>query len=243
MKVLVFDTETTGLPIGRNPSITESGKWPHIVQLSYILYDMDENRIITFTDDIINISDDVNLTSESVAIHGITRERSNKEGIPIQIALRKFNVALKRSDVIVGHNISFDKRVIMAECKRNNIWQDFTSKTSRKVEYCTMKNTVELCKLEKKIKDTGTGTEISSTIETSSDTVTDTSKETNLKPSYKYPKLSELYCHLFNCGMPNGVHNAIIDVIVCLRCYVRLETGLDITTIETFGKLFERYGI
>ena len=29
-KVIVFDTETTGLPIGRNPSIRETTKWPHI---------------------------------------------------------------------------------------------------------------------------------------------------------------------------------------------------------------------
>ena len=225
MKVLVFDTETTGLPIGRNPSITECEKWPHIVQLSYILYDMDENKILTMVDDVINISDEVNLTPESVAIHKITRERCNKEGIPIQIALRKFNTALKYTDLIVGHNISFDKRVLMVECKRNNIWQEFTSKTSKKAEYCTMKNTVELCKLEKKT------TSINA----------NANAETGLSSSYKYPRLSELYCHLFKCEMPNGVHNSLIDVIICLRCYVRLETGLDILTIKEVNNLFEKY--
>ena len=39
MKVLIFDTETTGLPEGKNPSIYETQKWPHIIQLSYIVYD------------------------------------------------------------------------------------------------------------------------------------------------------------------------------------------------------------
>ena len=44
MKVLVFDTETTGLPTERNASITNMEAWPHIVQLSYILYDVDEKK-------------------------------------------------------------------------------------------------------------------------------------------------------------------------------------------------------
>ncbi len=33
MKVLIFDTETTGLPEGKNPSIMDTCKWPHIVQI------------------------------------------------------------------------------------------------------------------------------------------------------------------------------------------------------------------
>ena len=44
MKVLVFDTETTGLPTERNASISDLKAWPYIVQLSYILYDVDEKK-------------------------------------------------------------------------------------------------------------------------------------------------------------------------------------------------------
>ena len=59
MKVLIFDTETTGLPTERNPSIYETQKWPHVIQLSYIVYDSETNDIITVEDDYIHISDDV----------------------------------------------------------------------------------------------------------------------------------------------------------------------------------------
>jgi hypothetical protein len=55
MKVLVFDTETTGLPTERNASISDLKVWPHIVQLSYILYDIDEKKIIKCQDHIIKI--------------------------------------------------------------------------------------------------------------------------------------------------------------------------------------------
>ena len=46
MKVLVFDTETTGLPNGRNPSILNTHDWPYIVQLSYIIYVVSNNLIL-----------------------------------------------------------------------------------------------------------------------------------------------------------------------------------------------------
>ena len=48
MKVLVFDTETTGLPqrdeYGKSPSLYDTKKWPYIIQFSYILYDTDKNK-------------------------------------------------------------------------------------------------------------------------------------------------------------------------------------------------------
>ena len=43
MLILVFDTETTGLPTERNASIFDNDKWPYIVQLSYIIYDTYKN--------------------------------------------------------------------------------------------------------------------------------------------------------------------------------------------------------
>ena len=44
---------------------------------------------------------------------------------------------------------------------------------------------------------------------------------------FKFPKLSELHEHLFKC-VPKGLHNAMADVLICLRCYVFLEHKHDI---------------
>ena len=55
MKILVFDTETTGLP-EKNVSIYEHNKWPYILQLSYIFYDI-SNNISVIKDDYINKED------------------------------------------------------------------------------------------------------------------------------------------------------------------------------------------
>jgi len=216
MKVLVFDTETTGLPTERNPSIFDFEKWPYIVQLSYIVYDTNKNIIIENFDNVIKLQHDIDIPEETSKIHGITKEISNTRGIPISIALIKFNKDLQSADVIVGHNLSFDKRVIMVECMRNKIQQNFNFKRDKKPEYCTMKNSVDICKIEKLTSDG--------------------------EKYFKYPRLSELYLHLFG-ETPKGIHNSIIDVIICLRCYVKLVHNYDINSDFGIKKLFIEYNI
>jgi DNA polymerase-3 subunit epsilon len=200
MKVLVFDTETTGLPTERNASIMDVNKWPHIVQLSYILYESDTMRVDELVDVLIKLPLDVEITPGSEAIHHITREMCDKNGISIDSAITLFNKTLDKADVIVGHNISFDKRLVMVECKRLNKYQRFTVKGDKKDEYCTMKKTTDICKIE----------------------VTNAS---GLKYN-KFPTLSELHFKLFGT-QAQGVHNAMADILICLRCYIQLTEEID----------------
>lgn len=205
MKVLVFDVETTGLPIGRNPSIFEHDKWPFIVQLSYILFDPEHNKILKIVDKIINISENIEISPESVKLHGITREIMNEKGISIKDALEEFNIYFKQSDIVCGHNISFDKRMIFVETNRNHVQQYFTYNGERKLEYCTMKNGIDLCKIER--------------------------TKVNGQKYFKYPTLSELHINLFN-QIPRGVHNSLIDILICLRCYYKMQYDRDIVEMN-----------
>lgn len=216
MKVLVFDTETTGLPTERNASIFDFEKWPYIVQLSYILYDTKKNIVLENFDNVIKLEDNIDIPEETSKIHGITKEICNLRGIPISLALIKFNKDIQSADVIVGHNLSFDKRIIMVECMRNKIQQYFNFKKDKKPEYCTMKNSVDICKIEKLTPDG--------------------------EKYFKYPRLSELYIHLFG-ETPKGTHNSIIDVIICLRCYVKLVHNYDINSEFGIKSLFVEYNI
>lgn len=198
MKVLVFDTETTGLPKEKNPSIYETSKWPHIIQLSYIVYDSDSNDLVELVDDYINIAFDVNIDPESEKIHKISREML-KDGVPISVALAKFNLHAGKCDLLVAHNVSFDKRMIMVEGIRSKIRMNISD------TYCTMKNSIELCKIEA----------VSRTGET----------------YFKYPKLSELHYELFK-KIPKNTHNALIDILICLRCFCKMELNKDISRIN-----------
>ena len=46
MRIIVIDTETTGLPLNYDNSILDLNNWPHIIQLSYIIYDISSNIIV-----------------------------------------------------------------------------------------------------------------------------------------------------------------------------------------------------
>ena len=118
--VLVFDTETTGLP-ERNASIMDVEKWPYILQLSYILYDTETKNLLELFDNLIKIPPSVIITPGSEAIHHITHDMCLDKGIFIIDALTAFNNALDRADVVVGHNISFDMEMLKKDFEKEGI--------------------------------------------------------------------------------------------------------------------------
>jgi len=216
MKILVFDTETTGLPEGRNPSIITTHLWPHIVQLSYILYDTELETILESHDVIIKLSTGVYISKESENIHRISNEMSKTQGVDIIRELKLFNDILLKCDLVIAHNISFDKRMIMVECIRNKVQQNFTINSNRKPEYCTMKNSVDICKI----------------------VVT----KRNGEEYFKYPKLIELHKYLFD-SVPDGLHNSMVDVLACLRCYGKIKYNQDFLevsdSVKTLDNMFK----
>ena len=63
MKILVFDTETTGLP-KKSCNIYETQNWPHILQLSYILFCQDTNTVLTYKNNYIAINPTVEISED-----------------------------------------------------------------------------------------------------------------------------------------------------------------------------------
>jgi hypothetical protein len=140
MYVLILDTETTGLFPPRksftegapilNPSTHRgfkggSAPLPYAVQISYAVIDTSSPffPIVEDYDAIIRISETTPLPEESVAIHGITREIIRAKGVPIEYALSILQRSLDTYDIqlVVGHNIAFDLRVLETEYSRCGI--------------------------------------------------------------------------------------------------------------------------
>jgi DNA polymerase-3 subunit epsilon len=215
MKVLVFDTETTGLPTERNASLFHTEKWPYIVQLSYLLYDTETKKMLKCKDDIIQVSPYVKISPESIAIHGITPKMCVRKGIPIMEALMNFNAIIQEADCIVGHNICFDKNMLIVESVRQKVPHYFSVNGWRKAELCTMRHFVIECAIER----------------------------VNVKGEkyFKFPTLVELHTHLFNMK-PKNAHDAMADVLICLRCYAFGLHGQDIAK-EGGGALKELYNL
>tara|TARA_A100001011_G_C14263803_1_gene823748 strand:+ start:92 stop:736 length:645 start_codon:yes stop_codon:yes gene_type:complete len=212
MIILVFDTETTGLPQFRvSPNSNNISTWPYIVQLSYILYDTDKNKIISTYDSIIKVPKEISISEDSSKIHGITNSMSEKRGYDIKDVINIFNVALEQCHLLVGHNLEFDVDMILAESLRNSISSD---KIRSLENYCTMKNSKKLCNIKAK---------------------------SNRGGFYiKYPSLKETHIKLFNAE-PKNLHNSFNDIMVCLRCYYYMEFAKDLCKINNnFNALYKK---
>lgn len=213
MKIFVFDTETTGLPKTRNTTKRGWHKlWGYIVQLSWIIYDSEKDKITQTADYYIKLQDGMTIPQESTKIHGITNEIMNEKGIPIQDALRYFYESVQDVDYLVAHNYEFDKNMLRAEFERNGCINYFDVIKAK--EYCTMKNNIDFCAIQR----------------------------VNIynEPYYKWPRLYELHKKLFG-SIPNNLHNALIDVYVCLRCFMKREFDRDILdTNQEFQSLYRK---
>lgn len=217
MRLCVLDTETTGLFVG--------GFEPHILQISYIFLNskgLGIGRIIEKSvDRIIRISKETEVSEESITIHGITRERSEKEGKEIREVLKEWRDKIKKMEVklLVGHNIEYDLRVLDLESRRCG-WSGLFGNEGllgipRGEEgigiYCTAKESVGVCNLR---RTSNTGREY-----------------------LKYGKLIEVYNQLFGeKDMERGLemreyekylHDSQMDILICARIYIRLSYGVD----------------
>lgn len=190
--ILVFDVETTGLK-PRNVPITSSELMPHIVQFSWVIYNNDSKKIIKKFDEIIHLPEGVKVPEESTAIHGITNETMLKSQQYIDDALNEFRKDLERCDTVVAHNLEFDRDIINVEICRHQDkkWLNFRNK----VLFCTMRYGEPMCKL--------------------------TYLSRNGKRKSKFPRLNELYEHLFG-ETPKELHNSYVDVLACLKCYLEM---------------------
>jgi DNA polymerase III epsilon subunit-like protein len=213
MRILVFDTETTGLPKSKVICPDTLNKWPHIVQFSYVIFDTSINELIETQNYIIKVGENVVIPPESTQIHGITNEASICRGIPLIKVLREFFNNLRTCQMIVGHNISFDINMVRVELLRIIHFNSVTRKELYELKTnlyflnnfknlkCTMKKSIELCSIQ----------------------AIDKQGQSYLK----FPKLVELHQKLFD-SVPNNLHNSFNDVLITLRCFIKMELNKDL---------------
>ena len=294
-RVMVFDVETTGL-VPRNIKLDQITpemllELPHIIQLSFAVYNIVSNRIEKTYNAYISVPEEVVISERITEITGITREIIREKGKPIVPVLELFYQTYTKCDMVIAHNLSFDQTMIGIEIERNaaaivqspsavcsiaDMKALFTYAFNEKHSidlYCTMMATISLCRLPnvrtvsppilveetsllKTIVDAPTQMAVndcgilspvtipkfetirredthSPVIPESSSIVAPTSKlikpilRRNTNYDFKYPRLSELHNVLFG-AVPENLHNAMVDVLVCLRCFLKIRCCLDV---------------
>ena len=214
--VLIFDVETTGLYDKKKPIAQQ----PHILQMSYLLYNIETKQIVKAVDSYIRVDQSVVIKPEVTAINHCTRDLCNN-GMPIQSMLTNFYYDYHLAETVIAHNYDFDSNLIRIEFQRN--WLFLSNITPQGLQLfdpsymnevgvkklCTMKDTIPLVKAPHK------------------NPKPDDEKNGN----YKWPSLIELhnYCYGY---IPDNMHNSMMDVFVTLRCLMKYKYNIVITNGE-----------
>lgn len=238
-RVLVFDVEATGLcpKHAFGQPFPPDHLYPHILQLSYVVYDMRSNAIVDRMNEYVRIAENIPITEEIQRITGISRQTIRAKGVPLAPLLLRFYDAMMNCDAIVAHNIQYDKTVIRKEmyrckseirrlsgsaAKADQMASSMTDKffQSSKIQpICTMMSSIQLCNLWYVPNGAVPTLDITGTA-------------TDPAPRRKMPKLCELYEYLFEKPAPDGMHDAMVDVLACLDCFVEIRRRHAIAEVE-----------
>ena len=191
-RVLVFDLETTGLPICPSfgtyypPQELDKYRQSRIVQWSWALYEPD-GTLLAEEDHIIK-PNPAEYRIDNAQFHGITDQIARVQGKDFTTVLTKWSAHLEQATTVVGHNVNFDRHVLLSELHRRKFLEEATE-FETKHWICTMQRAKELCALRAGNK---------------------------LKP----PKLIELM-HALNVEQEPGrsFHNSKHDVYYTAKCF------------------------
>lgn len=122
-----------------NAPITDFDNWPRLVQLAFLYYDKDGNKILG--GDFIIKPDGFTIPTDASKIHGISTERAIKEGQSIRVVLEKFQSLVKQAGCLVAHNMSFDEKIMGSEFLRNGMGNSIKDKP----KICTMEISTDFC--------------------------------------------------------------------------------------------------
>lgn len=207
IKILIFDTETTGLPLKNIPAKEDLGNYPYVLQFAGTFFEVDLDKLqddnYGVVREIFNINTyvqpyrkDVKVVThpKALAVHGITDEMTEQGNLIETLALL-YQGMIIQADVIVAHNLEFDSNVMMSELLNLGLVLG-TRRTLCTI--CTMQFSKPILKL---INDSQYA-----------------------KEEYKNPKLSELYQYLFGENLEDNhiAHDADGDVAATRRCFLEL---------------------
>lgn len=199
MKVFLFDTETSGLPLWNMPS--EHPDQPHICQFTGVLFDEETDEELHYVD-MISRQEGWPVDPAAFAVHGITRERSLAEGLPEEHAVRHFEAMLQACDRVVGFSVDLDIRIMriaLMRFGRDHAYVDRIAERIKAIKLDVMRQATPLAKIPPTDKMIATG-----------------------RKTWKTPSLVEAIKAIMGIDMPSA-HDARGDVHATKQLYQHLN--------------------
>lgn len=192
MITVYFDTETTGLP-DFNKRASDPSQ-PHLVQLAMVKIKDDCETLEQFNE--IISPDGWEIPLEASKVHGITQEKAQAEGIPEKSAAQAFLQFIDGMDLLVAHNLKFDKFLLRIALRRYGLLSDEQDEWWKALPtFCTMEATTPICRIPG-----------------------------NRVGAFKWPRLQEAHKFAFGCEFLDA-HDALADVLACARIHRWLKAS------------------
>ena len=137
---LIFDTETTGLPLLNNAPLTNFDNWPRMVQIAWQLHD-ELGNFVEAQNHIVR-PEGFEIPINAQMVHGISTKYALEHGEPLTDVLNMFLEAAKKAKYLVGHNINFDLNIVGCEFLRDRgenplpNWKIVDTCTEKTAEFC-----------------------------------------------------------------------------------------------------------
>ncbi len=198
MKFLYVDCETNGLPLNYKAPFTNVTNWPHAVQITFQL--KEEGSVVKHVNAIIKPRPNMVWHEETAEkFHGISQKMAEREGRDIYKVLSELRECISVADVVIAHNINFDKTILLCEAvrlyqeKRIDEPADKWLWPSETPMLCTMESTTDLVK-----------------------------SPPFKNGKYKWPRLEELHDFLFKTKFDKPLHDSNNDVACMIKCHEEL---------------------
>jgi hypothetical protein len=141
MRILFVDTETNGVPKSRWVKEEDWKQWPEILQIAWEIWEIQEDaepKSVKSEDFILKQSPDIKWDKVAESFHKIPLSLCNATGHEWTPVLQTFLADLSSCQMVVAHNLDFDRKIIRAGLYRCSLtpWPE-----KQFIEACTMRGT------------------------------------------------------------------------------------------------------
>jgi DNA polymerase III epsilon subunit-like protein len=119
MKCVVFDTETTGIPV-KPKDYTDLAAYENarLVEISWVVFDQHLNVGERYTTLVVGVNGELPVFPESYPFPTSTPQEFTDRGQAVDQVLTKFTDLLTPDTILIGHNLDFDIGMIKSELYR-----------------------------------------------------------------------------------------------------------------------------